>query len=144
VELLFDREGHSLRSWDISVEEAVWRRGFIHIRSVDRSLIVSLNPQLVGPVTKAAAYYEIADLNPERTIVCAAGPNWRGEVFLGFRPAFRTIYALGVAIGTEIFYPGYAVIELAAVLGQGFFYKENRSAADRDRSPIRVARLWER
>ena len=105
MELLIDHKGHSFRSWDISVEEAVWKRGFIHIRSVNGSVIVSLSPQLAGLVTKAAAYYEIADLNPESTILCIAGQNRVGEVFLGFKLAFRRIYALGVAAGTEKFYP---------------------------------------
>jgi hypothetical protein len=123
VDLLIDREGHSLKIcgfseeafWDRgagneqmafrSFEEAVWERGFIHIRSILQTVIVSLSPRLVGPVTKAAAYYEIADLNPRRTIVYSGGPNGRGEVFDGFRPALRRIYVLGIISGTEKFYP---------------------------------------
>jgi hypothetical protein len=101
VELLIDGQGVALQAWDISVNEAVWHRGFVHIRSVGPSLLVSLCPRRAQPLAKGAAFYAIADFNPEHTFLRTTGSARACEPFTGFRPAFRRIHALCVAAGTE-------------------------------------------
>ena len=100
MELMIDHEGVSLPSWDISIDEAVWKYGFIHLRSVCKSLVVSICPSRVLPVTQAAAYYAIADFGPSRTLLRTE----RGkecEVIPGYKPVINRIYALRVTAGAE-------------------------------------------
>lgn len=111
MELLIDGDGNSCRLGVDAVTEAVSKRGFIHIRPLGRSVMVSLHPQLVRPVTMAGACYEIADLNPESTFVYADGQGGRSEVYPGFKPALRRIYGLMAAAGSVKLYPPDAATE---------------------------------
>jgi hypothetical protein len=111
VEHLIDDEGIRLISWDISIEDAVWQRGFIHINHISDGVIVSLCPQLALPITKSVALYEIAKLYPRRVFLRTAGPRAKFDAFFGFSPAFRKIHALCVAVGTEKPCPVYPVDE---------------------------------
>lgn len=106
MELMIDREGVAITSWDISIEEAVWRRGFIHICFVGESVVVALSPQLTHPVTHAAAYYAIGDFNPRR-IFLHVGLGDVCEVFSGLAAFVNRVHALAVAAGSERSYRGY-------------------------------------
>lgn len=106
MELMIDREGISLPSWDISADEAVWSHGFIHMRSARKSLIVSVCPVRVLPVTEAGAYYAIADFEPSRVLL-RTDLDGACVVFQGYTEAINRIYALKVAVGVEKFRPNY-------------------------------------
>jgi hypothetical protein len=106
VELMIDRDGVSLPSWDISTDEAVWSHGFIHMRSVRKSLIVSVCPARVLPVTEAGAYYAMADFDPSRVFL-RTDPDGACVVFQGYTPAINRIYVLKVTAGVEKFRPDY-------------------------------------
>jgi hypothetical protein len=105
VELLIDSEGESLRWRAIAIDEAVWNRGYIHIRTIGHSLMVALSPSLASAVAKVAAFYEIADLDPERIFLNTAGAHGKFEVFCGLTPVIRRVHELAVAAGTEACYP---------------------------------------
>ena len=107
VELIIDCEGVSLPSWDISIDEAVWNHGFIHMRFVRKSLIMSVCPARVLRVTEAGAYYAIADFDPS-CVFLRTDPDGACVVFQGYTPAINRIYALKVAAGVEKFRPDYS------------------------------------
>jgi hypothetical protein len=111
LEFLIDSEGVLLQSWDISIADAVWKLGFVYLRSIGDVVAVSLCPRLAPPIAKGAAYYEIADLDPKRVFLRTAGPDATLEIFVGFGPAIRRIHALCVAVGTEKPSPVYPVDE---------------------------------
>jgi hypothetical protein len=104
VEWLIDDEGHAWLPGDNVIDHAVRHLGFIHIRKVGRSIVVSLCPTLVQPITMTGAFYEIANLDPERTFVCSDGPKLY-QVFRGYRPALHEIYRLVAATGSVKPYP---------------------------------------
>jgi hypothetical protein len=99
VELLIDLTGQSLRVGKRNVHAAVSKLGYIHIRSIERTVIVTLKPRLVHPLTVAAAAYEISDLNPERTIVVAAVEHQECWVFPGYMSALRKMASLASDAG---------------------------------------------
>ncbi len=94
------RQLRSLRPECDLVAYAVSELGFIHIRGLRRSLIVSFRPQLVQPLTMTGAFYAIAELNPERTLICPYATNQTGELFPGFRLALHRIHRLVAAAGS--------------------------------------------
>jgi hypothetical protein len=90
------------------VEAAVARFGYIHIQQRGPTIWVYLYPWLVQPLTMSAAFYKIADLNPEATFICA-GPDDTCEVFTDFRGALRRISRLMAAAGQIPPYRDYFV-----------------------------------
>src|SRR5215471_18619070 len=105
VELLIDCEGVAFQQPDQAIDDAVWNLGFVHLRAVNRSLIVTLCPRLVQPVTMAGVFYELADFAPESTYIIADRLARKSEMFQGFRPALRRIYELVAAAGDTDDYP---------------------------------------
>jgi len=99
VELLIDLSGRSLKVGRRSIAVVVSKVGFIHIRSTGRTVIVTLQPELLSQLTLAAAGYEIGDLNPERTVVVAGIASPKCWVFAGYMPALRKIASLGRGTG---------------------------------------------
>jgi hypothetical protein len=100
-----------LRPEEDVVACAVSQLGLIHIRPVGRSVIVLLQPRLVGPATMTGAFYEIAELNPERTLIYASEMGGVAELYPGYRLAFKRINSLVAAAGNARAYAGDAVIE---------------------------------
>jgi hypothetical protein len=90
------------------IEAAVAKFGYIHIQQRGPTIWVYLYPWLVQPLTMSAAFYKIADLNPEATFVCP-GPDDTCEVFRDFRGAFRRISRLMAAAGRIPPYQDYFV-----------------------------------
>lgn len=95
MEFLIDGEGRFVDSSDIAPLDAVWRAGFINLRQVDAdSVVVRLQPGLVGGKTLAAALYHLADLAPEY-IACVTGPGARcAQLFTDVRAAQVAIVRL--------------------------------------------------
>jgi hypothetical protein len=89
VEFLVDLTGRSIKVGKRNVAVAVAKLGYIHIRLTDRTVIITLKPRLVHPLTVAAAGYEISDLEPERTIVLAGIENQECWIFTGYMSALR-------------------------------------------------------
>jgi hypothetical protein len=87
MELLIDVAGHALRVGKRDVSIAVSTLGFVHIRVVERTLIVTLQPGLVHPLTIAAAAYKVADSDPKRTIIIAGYGSQECWVFAGYSSA---------------------------------------------------------
>ena len=94
VELLIDLTGRPTKIGKRDVAVAIAKLGYIHIRAIGRSVTVTLMPRLVHPLTLAAAAYEIADLEPDRTIVVAGAENNRCRVSAGYMSAIRTMASL--------------------------------------------------
>jgi hypothetical protein len=115
VALLIDREGASWQPCDIAEEDAVWDSGFIRVHLGDELVVIWFDPRLVGPVAMTAAFYEIADLNPELIFIYADGPAGKCEEFSGVEPAFRWIYDRMAAAGNVKLYPEPAAIVHASV-----------------------------
>jgi hypothetical protein len=99
VERLIDLTGRASRVGKRNVAVAIAKLGYIHIRAIDRTVIVTLKPRLVHPLTVAAAAYEIADLDPERSIVVADVKYQRCWVFAEYMPAIRKIASLASDVG---------------------------------------------
>jgi len=57
-------------------------------------VIVTLQPQVGSDLMAAAAGYQIADLNPNRTVVLADLENPRCWVFPGYMSALKQVAAL--------------------------------------------------
>jgi hypothetical protein len=94
LELLIDHIGRSLRTGKRDVVVAISKLGYVHIRVNGRTVIVTLTPRLVHPLTVAAAAYEISDLDPARTVVVAGVDKQECWVFAGYMPALRRIASL--------------------------------------------------
>lgn len=91
MELLIDDHGNASETVDGAIYDAVWKRGFIHIRQAKRSVIVSLCPELVNGTTVTAALYEVADLRPARVCVITNHADSVAEVFAECKDALRSI-----------------------------------------------------
>lgn len=94
MECLIDVAGRSRKIGTRNVAVAVAKLGNVHIRSVGRTVIITLQPETVSEVALAAAGYKIGDLSPERVILVAGVASARCWVFSGYRPAFSKIDAL--------------------------------------------------
>ena len=91
MEFLIDLAGRSLPIGRRNIAAAVGKAGFVHIRSVDRTVIITLEPRLVSQLALAATCYKVADLGPERTIVVAGVARPKYSVFLGYIAALSTL-----------------------------------------------------
>jgi len=81
--------------WDV-IDYAVSKLGYIVIWPFQQSIFVSLQPDLVNPVTMTGAFYVIADLRPERIFISAdTGKVW--ELFASARHAQRRIESVVAA-----------------------------------------------
>jgi hypothetical protein len=71
VELLIGREGHPRqpRGDAVLVSDAVLQHGCIYIRSIDRCVVVWLQPDLVNRQTLAGALFVLADLGTPHVVV---------------------------------------------------------------------------
>jgi hypothetical protein len=91
VEILIDPTGRSMRAGRRDVALAIAKIGFIYIRSLGRTAIVTLQPRLVSQLTLAGAGYKIADLGPERTIIVAGVMDPECWVFPGYTDALKKL-----------------------------------------------------
>lgn len=94
MEVLVDVAGRSQRIGKRDVATAILKLGFVHIRSINRTAIITLAPRLVQPVTLAATAYKVADLDPERTIVVATAENEQCWAFSGYMLAIGKMMSL--------------------------------------------------
>ena len=104
VDILIDLGGRVVKAAKRNIEVAISKLGYIHIRAVDcplpngdgldRTAIVTLQPELTSELAFAAVGYEVADLRPDRTIVVAHFVNPQCWVFSGYLPALQKIAAL--------------------------------------------------
>jgi hypothetical protein len=91
VEFLIDLAGRSSPAGKRNVAVAVAKAGFVHIRSIERTVIITLEPRLVSQLTLATACYKVADLSPERTVLVAGVTHPECWVFPGYIPALSTL-----------------------------------------------------
>jgi len=70
----------------VDLSNAVWRKGYVHIRQERRTVIVSFSPALVRLLTVEVTLTTIADINPRCTsliidennaIAITFGANWK-------------------------------------------------------------------
>jgi hypothetical protein len=104
VEVFINFTGRALKVCKRDISAAVSKLGYIHVRSIDRpsdseaghgrTVIITLEPRLNSDLMVAAVAYEIADLNPSRTIVVVGVSCQKSWVFPGYLPAIRKIAAL--------------------------------------------------
>ena len=94
LDLLIDYRGRAIRPGRRSLARSVSQLGFIHIQIIASVAIVTLQPELVLPLTMVGAMDEIAHLQPERTIVVVADANRASGDFSGHMPALRMIEGL--------------------------------------------------
>lgn len=104
VEFLIDLLGRSRKVGKRNVAIAVAKVGYVHVRVPERQMedqrrnsrtvIVTLQPQLVTQPAIAALGYKLADLDPERTIVVAELAVPQSWVFPAHMPALRMIAML--------------------------------------------------
>ena len=104
MDILIDLAGRVLKSGKRNIAIAVSKLGYIHICAVDhepndvaaadRTVIVRLQPQLSSELAVASACYQIADLQPARTVVIVDSANLACCVSSGYMPALRKIAAL--------------------------------------------------
>jgi hypothetical protein len=94
IDLLIDCRGRAIRPGRRPLAYSVSKLGFIHIQMMDGVLIVTLQPELVAPLTMTGAISEIAHLQPERTIVVVANGNRISGDFRGHIGAIRKIGSL--------------------------------------------------
>ena len=73
--VLIDDRGKFLIDPDGDIVGYAVSLGFIHIRLVDKYIIVSLRPNLVRSATMAGAFSVIKELRP-KTIIIIANGNW--------------------------------------------------------------------
>jgi hypothetical protein len=91
VEFLIDLAGRSLPVGRRNIALAVGKAGLVHIRSVGRTVIITLEPRLVSQLALAATCYKLADFGPERTILVAGVACPKYSVFLGYIGALATL-----------------------------------------------------
>jgi len=91
VECLIDLTGRALRIGKRNVATAVRPVGFIFIRTIGRTAIITLQPPLVSQLTLAGAAYMIADLNPDRTILIVGIVNPECRIFPRYIDALRKL-----------------------------------------------------
>jgi len=97
VEVLIDLAGClSGAARECHVSLAIQRLGYIHIRAINRNLVITLRPCLVSGLMVAVACYEVADFNPERTAIIALFETPLYSIFCGYRPALKKLATLVV------------------------------------------------
>ena len=94
MEFLINLTGRASPAGKRDVAFAVARLGFVHLRLIVSTLIVTLQPELVSQLTAAGAFYKIAQLNPQRTIIITGVGSKDCWAFDGYKPAIRNIQAL--------------------------------------------------
>jgi hypothetical protein len=104
VDILIDLAGRVSKNGKRNLAVAVSKLGYIHIctaghepnaaAATDRTVIVRLQPQLSSELAVVAACYQIADLQPARTVVIVDSANPVCCVSSGYMPALRKIAAL--------------------------------------------------
>ena len=109
MEWFIDLAGRSRKVGRRNVAEAVVEVGFVHIRirdivqcdqlSIDRTVIVTLRPQLPSELTLAATGYKLSDLDPDRIVVVAESASPECWVFDDVLPAMRRIAAIASGDG---------------------------------------------
>jgi hypothetical protein len=86
MDLLIDAQGRCRQIWAVDLSNAVWRKGYVHIRQERRAVIVSLSPALVRLPTVDATLTTIANMNPRSTSLIidesspaavTFGANWK-------------------------------------------------------------------
>jgi hypothetical protein len=86
MDLLINAQGRCRQICAVDLSNAVWRKGYVHIRQERRAVIVSLSPELVRLPTIEMTLSTIADINPGFTSViideCGRaartfGANWK-------------------------------------------------------------------
>ena len=94
VQFLIDEMGRCAKVGKRSVAVAILQGGNIHILSTQQTIIITLQPNAVSPLTLAAAAYAIADLTPDRSIVVAGLQEPQCWVFPGYLMAIQKIASL--------------------------------------------------
>jgi hypothetical protein len=97
VDLLIDYQGRAIRPGGRSIAYAVSKLGFVHIQAISDIVIVTLQPELVSPLTMVGAMDETAHLRPERTIVVVASAGEVSGDFCDFTRATHLIQSLVLA-----------------------------------------------
>src|ERR1043165_1057511 len=86
MDLLIDAHGRCRQICAVDLSNAVWRKGYVHIRQERRTVIVSFSPALVRLLTVEVTLTTIADINPRCTsliidennaIAITFGANWK-------------------------------------------------------------------
>jgi hypothetical protein len=109
MEYFIDLAGRSRKVRRRNVAAAVAEVGYVHIRTrdvvqrdrstVDRTVIVTLRPQLPSELTLAATGYKLSDLDPDRIVVVADSASPECWVFDDVLPAMRRIAAIASGDG---------------------------------------------
>jgi len=91
VDVVIDLLGRPVLAGKRDVAVAVSKIGVVHIRTVGKTAIVTFEPEAASQTSLAGAFYKIADLRPERTIVVAGIGNSVFWIYPGYTAALRKI-----------------------------------------------------
>src|SRR4051794_31609255 len=67
MDLIIDAQGRCRQICAVDLSNAVWQKGYVHIRQERRTVVVSLSPALVKLPTIDMTLTTIAGINPRST-----------------------------------------------------------------------------
>ena len=104
--LIFDAAGNALQPSRLArrlgrdavgldpVDYAIRSLGFVCVRPMGRAWVIEFEPRVAAPLAVIAAFYQIADLAPNRIVLFRRGSPVRFETFNSIPHAFRRVEAL--------------------------------------------------
>jgi len=101
VDVLINLSGQPVRAGMRDVAVAVSKIGLVHIRMIGGTLIVTFEPESASEMSLAGAFYKIADLRPERTIVVAGIANSVCWSYPGYTSALKKMDELACETGNR-------------------------------------------
>jgi hypothetical protein len=88
MDCLIDLKGNTLDIGAHDVDRAVSKRGFVHIRPIDRSVVaVTLQPKRLTSMAAVSVGYALGELQPEWTLVITSAADPICSLYRGHRPA---------------------------------------------------------
>ena len=98
MDLLIDAQGRCRQICAVDLSNAVWRKGYVHIRQKRRTVVVSFSPALVRLPTIEVTLTTIADINPRSTSLIIDESSATATTFgTNWKAACRRICELAIA-----------------------------------------------